>query len=1123
MIKSQLRFGAGLASLAFVLAAAPAAASEDEDSAPEAIASEAQGTFTGFRFDAGQQAVTNARLQLALPPVPVAQDFNGRLVPADPRLIVRTNVGVGGSVDTANTLPSVVQIFLRDNATGGVFFNCTGTMINPRTVLTAAHCVNDSSSEAYGTAETGDFSMLVATGANTQSRLFATLGTGATYAEGGVAQSSDVIIHPSANLDNGGLAFPYADVAFIALDEPITDVPYMPLLLTPLDQLTHVVVTGYGTRGTGDAGGSGIDFLRRVGENMLGAVASNADFIDNVFFGFAPTADTFGIETQAMYFIDFDDPIRTPAEQAQCVFTGTNISCQSLEAVKAIDWFGGDALPREAGTAPGDSGSPLIVDQLYGMPVVAGVLSGGYDFFNLNNRYGDVSFYNPLYLFHEFITQNTPYKYVSARSSGKWSNPNVWTQDLDPGFMIDDGNGNLVNGLPTGPEEGVYGTGPKLGTILGNDIGGETSDPSFLLPPQGTPGFGSTLPVSSGLQGPGSTRFVPNNTDGTVGTAFANPAQYFDVLLNRPGTITVDMDVEIDKLTLDHSAANFRLPVGWDFSTVIGLEHYAGTSTIDGQFNAPLIAHFGGLIQGTGTIKSDAFFNVTGQLSPDTLAKYGTLTIDGNYIQTSGGALMVNIGRVKNVLTSDKLVVTGDASLAGTLALKPNGAIKYGDFWTVLNAGGITGNFQNVSLVTASPLLIGISRVRPDNSIYVEIGARPMAPVLGPTSGLTSLGDLLDKLRFGGRYAQFSNIFDIVDSAGFDVFGQTLASLTPTSGFGQAATANGFSQRITGQLAQRTLTLRGGSQAVAGFSAAGNANFAQAGVLPGEAGRLGFFGSVSGSYLHMGQTDDPLQSNAFTQATLTQAGELTLGTDYAVSDGLSLGIAMSRIRSSANARLGEEGLRDESSAVAVYGAAQFGKGFLDFQAGHAEQQFGLERASTGNFASAFDSARAGARGSQAFAGMRVGYALEPAKGMTVGPVASVDYVRSDLGGYTEFGAGAFGLNVRERSLTSLGAKLGGMATVDLPLGRTGQLSAFGSVAYARELADREDVVTASFFGAPDDTFTISNRLDPEWVSVSAGAELALSNRLSASASMTSDMGRGVLSNDQANLTLNWKF
>lgn len=430
---------------------------------------------------------------------------------------MRDDVGIGGAVDVNNTLPSVVQIFVQNNATGGVFFNCTGTIINPRTVLTAAHCVNSQSSEAYGLPGVAASTMLISTGVNSATRLFNYLGTGNGYAAGGVASSTDVVIHPSSNIGDGGLDFPWADVAFIALDAPVTDVPAMPLLLTPLDQLTHVIQVGYGTNGTGDTGGTnaGNRFLRRVGENMLDMIGSNADYIDGVFSAFNPSSQTLGVETQVLYWTDFDDPTRTPADTAGCTFTGTNISCTTLDAVKAIDWFGGDALPQEAGTAPGDSGSPIIVDQLYDFPVIAGVLSGGYDFFRINNRYGDVSFYNPLFPFFQFITENTPYKYVSAKSgNGNWSDPNHWTQDLDPGFFIDDGNGNLVNGIPGGTESGVYETGPKLGSVLGDDVSDNPADPSFVLPPEGTPNFGGNLPASSVLLGPGSTGFVPNNTDG---------------------------------------------------------------------------------------------------------------------------------------------------------------------------------------------------------------------------------------------------------------------------------------------------------------------------------------------------------------------------------------------------------------------------------------------------------------------------------------------------------------------------------------------------------------------------------------------------------------------------------
>ena len=1128
MKKNRYLLSVGFVGLASALAAAPAYAADDEAADAE-ISSEAIGTFNGFHFTATPDTIRSARLSFDVPAETEGVRGVSRLIQPTPELIVRDDIGVGGSGDVNNTLRSVVHLFVRNNVTNGTFFNCTGTLINPRTVLTAAHCVNSRSSEDYGLAGEAPFTMWISTGVNSQARLVNAIGTPAlTYDRGGVAKSTDVIIHPSSGVPDGGLAFPWADVALIALDQPVTDVGSMPILLSPLTELTHVIVTGYGTNGTGSTGGTnaGNRFLRRVGENMLGMIGSNADFIDGVFPGAFPSAVNFDVETQTMYWIDFDNPNRTPQEEAGCAFTGLNISCTTLAAVQAIDFFGDDALPQEAGTAPGDSGSPIIVDQLYDFPIIAGVLSGGYDFFGTNNRYGDVSFYNPLFPFFEFLTENTPYKYVSAKSgNGNWSNPDHWTQDLDPGFFIDDGNGNLVNGIPTGSEEGVYSSGNKLGTVIADDVSDNPADDSPLLPAPGTPGFGAELPESSVLLGPGSTGFVPNNTDGTVGTSFDSPAQYFDVLLHRYGVTTVDMNVVIDKLAIDNNAARFVLPRGFDFTSIIGVEQFKGQMVIDGTLNARVMAVFGGRITGSGTINTGILFNDTGIILPRGHSNnIGTLTVDGTFVNTSRGTLVADITALRTLIASDQLKVTGTAILEGNLVINPLNRVspRFGAQFTVVSAGAVDGNFSNVTLITDSPLLFASSIVV-GNEVRVEIGARRIGSVLSQDSGLASVGNALDALRFSGRYNAYEHLFGVVDGAGIGSFGQTLASLTPTSGLRQAATANGFAQRFTGQIAQRTLNLRGASPAAAGFSAAGNATFAQAGTAPAEIGKLGFFGSVSGSFLNMDENAQAPGSTGLEDMAFLQAGELTIGADYRVADGITVGMAMTNIRNSAQSAGGLRPNDDESVAVAAYGAASFGKGFADMYVGYSSQNYGLERASQGDFAQAYRSALGSAEGDQTFLGLRVGYAMEPARGVTVGPVASLDYVRSEMGGFTEYGAGMFGLSVRERTFTSLGAKLGAMAAVDLNVGKKGKLTAFGSVAYARELADKEDVITASFLGADDVPFSISNQLDPEWVSVNAGAQLQLSDRLSTKMSMTSDLGRGVLTNNQANLSLHWKF
>jgi fibronectin-binding autotransporter adhesin len=123
-----------------------------------------------------------------------------------------------------------------------------------------------------------------------------------------------------------------------------------------------------------------------------------------------------------------------------------------------------------------------------------------------------------------------------------------------------------------------------------------------------------------------------------------------------------------------------------------------GTTTIDGGFILPSngsLALKGGTLGGSGTVTGNVN-NTGGTVTPGD--GVGTLTVNGNYTQTTNGLMEIALGGTQQGLSYDLLTVTGSASLAGKLEVNlVNGFTPtVGETFNFLTYGSYTGQFSQI-------------------------------------------------------------------------------------------------------------------------------------------------------------------------------------------------------------------------------------------------------------------------------------------------------------------------------------------------------------------------------------------------------------------------------------------
>ena len=131
-----------------------------------------------------------------------------------------------------------------------------------------------------------------------------------------------------------------------------------------------------------------------------------------------------------------------------------------------------------------------------------------------------------------------------------------------------------------------------------------------------------------------------------------------------------------------------------------------GTLLVNGSITSPVTVYSGGIVGGSGTIRSNLLANAGATVAPGSPTSIGTLTVSGTI--TNGGAILMKLNRANSptsdLLSSSKTITNISG---GTLAVTNLGpALQLGDTFTLFNATSYSGllgllNSTNLPSLTA--------------------------------------------------------------------------------------------------------------------------------------------------------------------------------------------------------------------------------------------------------------------------------------------------------------------------------------------------------------------------------------------------------------------------------------
>jgi autotransporter-associated beta strand protein len=421
-----------------------------------------------------------------------------------------------------------------------------------------------------------------------------------------------------------------------------------------------------------------------------------------------------------------------------------------------------------------DMRSGRVFTEFTGTGGVTKTTAGRVDFFEANTYTGNTLITAGELALHGPATLGNTANSVTVNGASAVLELGGTTQTQNGGVSLQ--NGTIQNGTlsSTGPFD--LRSGVVSAVLTGT--GGVTKTTAGTVTLSGTNSYSGGTTISGGT--------LQLGNGGTAGSVVGNVIDNATLAFNRSDAVVFDGLISGSGAVNQIGSGSTRLTASNTYSGGTTVDN--GVLVVDGSIAlSSLLVNSAGTLAGTGIVGNTSING--GVLSPGNNS-IGTLTVQGNLTLATAATYMVQVSGN----SVDRIAVTNNAMLAGTVAVQMLSRVATTTTYTILTSAGTSGTFQSVVLTN-----VGFARnphlSYAGGNVFLTVDPGLLSPILPASANAnqTRVAGAIDNALLGGSSlpAGFNSLFGL--------FGAGLTNaLTQASG----ETATGSQQTTFNAMAQ---------------------------------------------------------------------------------------------------------------------------------------------------------------------------------------------------------------------------------------------------------------------------------------------------------------------------------